>query len=328
MAIAKADALLILHYIPEDEWHGELRVEARHACFSGRSSAWFNADALRKFAEPLRAFPLRLDEPTKLQGGYFSDSTTGSQPVATHVGISIAQRGSRSRYCAEITLSEPDDEILPNSAVIRFFVEPYALMRFANQIEATLAIGGSAGLPAWDSGGGQPPTLTARQKIQRPYIPLFIELREACNAVITQMERGTADPLPPADRQMVTEEWEQYNPGLIISTIDWQQARLIFNWGVDNENPIRAVRSPNYIVELRDLKSEAQSHDQPRAWFESYALYLVYAAQSHLGDFFRDGPADDIPFNRHLMYVRGMAETADCLWIGNVIFRYDDRRTA
>jgi hypothetical protein len=318
--------LLTLHYILEDEWHGELQVEARYAGFSGHASAWFNADAMRKFAEPLRAFPPKLDKPTKLQGGYFSDSTTGSQPLETHVGISIAQRGSRGRYCAEITLFEPDDEILPHSAVIRFFVEPYALVRFAHQIDAMLATGGSAGLPASDSGGEQLRTLTARKKIQRPYPPLFIELLEACNAVITQMKQGNTRLLPPTDRQMVTEEWEQYIPGLIICTIDWHQARLIFHWAVDEENPIRAARSPDYILELRDLKTEAQSHDHPRAWFESYALYLVYAAQSHLGDFFRDGPTDDIPFNRHLIYVQGMAETAACLWIGNVAFRYDDRR--
>ena len=279
---------------------------------------------MRKFAEPLRAFPPQLGEPTKLQGGYFSDSTTGSQPVETHVGISIAQRGSGGRYWAEIILSEPDDEMLPHSTVICFFVEPYALMRFADQIAAMLATGGSAGLPASGNGEGQAGTLTVRQKIQRPYMPLFIELREVCNAVITQMEQGNPRLLPPTDRQMVTEEWEQYVPGLIIGTIDWHEARLIFNWAMDDENPIRAARSPDYIVELRDLKTEAQTHDHPRAWFESYALYLLSAAQSHLGDFFRDGPTDDIPFNRHLIYVRGMAETAACLWIGNVVFRYDD----
>ena len=246
--------------------------------------------------------------------------------METHVGISIAQRGSRGRYWAEITLSEPDDEILPHSSVIRFFVEPYALMRFADRIEAMLATGGSAGLPASDSGGAQPLTFTARQKIQRPHMPLFIQLREACNAMITQMERGPTGPLPPTDRQMATEEWEQYNPGLIIGTIDWHDARLIFNWAVGDENPIRAVRSPDYVVELHDLKTEAQTHDHPRAWFESYALYLLSAAQSHIGDFFRDGPTDDIPFNRHLIYVQGMVETAACLWIGNVAFRYSDGR--
>ncbi len=318
--------MLTLHYIPEDEWHGELRVEARHAGFWGRASAWFNADALRQFVAPLKAWPPAVDEPIKLQGGYFSDSTTSSAPVETCVGITIGRRGANARYWVEVQLSEPDDEILPQSATARFFAEPYALMRFADQIEAMLASGGSAGLAASIGGAGQPGTLTARQKIQRPFSPLFIELREACNAVISRMEQDNTRPLPPNDRQMGTEEWEQYDPGLIIGTIDWDAGHLTFNWAVDDESPIRAARSPDYMLDLSALKREAQATDHPRAWFESYALFLLSAAQDHLGDFFRDGPTDDIPYDRHMIYARGMAEIAACLWIKKVVFRYDDRR--
>ena len=325
MAIAKADPLLTLHYIPEDEWHGELRVEARHAGFCGWSSVWFNADALRQFAEALRTYPPELEEPVQIKSGYFSDSVVSFAPVETHVGISIAQTGSKGRCWAQVTLSEPDDEIMPHAAVISFFVEPYALMRFADQIQAMLANGGGAGLPAWDQGAAQAGIITAREKIQRPYIPLFIELREACTALMDRMENGTAHQRPSGDQPLVTEEWEQYDPGLIIGTIDWEQARLVFNWAVDDENPFRAARSPDYILELYALKSEAQSKEHPRAWFESYALFLLSAAQDHFGDFFRDGATDDIPYNRQLIHAQGMADTAACLWIGNVIFKYNDR---
>ncbi len=78
--------MLTLHYIPEDERHGELRVEARHAGFSGRSSAWFNTDALRQFAEALRTYPPKLEEPVTIESGYFSDSAVSTAPVETHVG--------------------------------------------------------------------------------------------------------------------------------------------------------------------------------------------------------------------------------------------------
>jgi hypothetical protein len=324
-AIAKADPLLTLHYIPEDEWHGELHAQARHAGFSGSSSAWFNVDDLRQFSEALRTYPPKLEEPVQLQGGYFSDSVVSTVPVETHVGIRIAQFGSRGHYCAQVTLSEPDDEIMPHSAVISFLVEPYALMRFADRVNAMLANGGSAGLPASDQSATQPGNITAREKIQRPYTPLFIQLREACNAMIERMEQGSTRLLPPSDRQVLAEEWEQYDPGLIIGTIDWDQARLIFNWAVEDENPIRAARSPNYILQLYALKCEAQAKHHPRAWFESYALYLLSAAQSDLGDFFRDGPTDDIPYDRYLIYAQGLAETAACMWIKNVVFDYDDR---
>jgi hypothetical protein len=318
--------MMTLHYTPEDEWHGELRVEARHAGFSAKAEAWFNAEELRQFAAALKTWPPALDEPVKLQGGYFSDSTTSSAPVETRVGIKIEQRGSRGRYWVEAELTEPNDEILPQTATVRFFAEPYALMRFADQIEAMLAGGGSAGLVASTGGAEQPGIMTARQKIQRPFMPLFIELREACHAVVERMEKDSTLQLPRDDRPMVTEEWEQFDPGLIIGTIDWDQARLILNWAVDDENPIRAARSPYYSLDLQALKREAQATTHPRAWFESYALFLLSAAQDHFGDFFRDGPTDDIPYNRHLIYAQGMAETAACMWIGKVIFTYDDRQ--
>ncbi len=326
MAIAKADTLLTLHYTPEDEWHGELRAEARHAGFAGQSSAWFKSDEVRKFAEALRTYPPKLEEPVTLEGGYFSDSAaTYPAPIETRVSIRIAQFGSRGRCWAHVTLSEPDDEILPHAAVISFIVEPYALMRFADQIETMLTNGGSAGLPASGSGAGHPNTLTAREKIQRPYSPLFLELREVCTALMDRIEKGTTHQIPPSDQQMVSEEWEQYDPGLIIATIDWDQARLVFNWAVDDENPFRAARSPEYVLELYALKTEAQSKEHSRAWFESYALYLLSAAQGHFGDFYRDGPTDDIPYYRNLVYAQGMVETAARKWIKNVIFKYEDR---
>ena len=167
MAIAKADPLLTLHYIPEDEWHGELRVEARHAGFCGWSSVWFNADALRQFAEALRTYPPKLEEPVTIESGYFSPSVVGTAPVETHVGISIANFPDISRCWAQVTLSEPDDEIMPHAAVISYEVEPYALMRFAEQMQAMLAHGGSAGLPPSDLGAAQPGIIRALSAIRR-----------------------------------------------------------------------------------------------------------------------------------------------------------------
>lgn len=140
--------MLTLHYIPEDEWHGELHVEARHAAFSGKASAWFNAAALRQFVAPLRTWPPALAEPVKLQGGYFSDSTVSYVPVETRVGVTIGQRGSKGRYWVEALLAEADDEVLPQSATVRFIAEPAALMRFANEVGAMLDSGGTVTLDA------------------------------------------------------------------------------------------------------------------------------------------------------------------------------------
>lgn len=62
--------------------------------------------------------------------------------------------------------------------------------------------------------------------IQRPYTPLFISLREKCNSLIDGMEPSRPKVLPPPDGQLVAEERETNDPGLIIATIDWNDARL------------------------------------------------------------------------------------------------------
>jgi hypothetical protein len=143
-----------LTYWPEDDCHGELIAEARHAAFAGRASGWLNADILRQFALPLRDWPPALGQPVTIQGGYYSASTTGSAPVETHVAITIAQRGSLGRYWLEAALTEPDYEVLPQSATVRFAVEPAALLSFAGEVTAMLDAGGSAILPT--SGGDLP----------------------------------------------------------------------------------------------------------------------------------------------------------------------------
>jgi hypothetical protein len=170
-----------------------------------------------------------------------------------------------------------------------------------------------------------PRIVHAPYPIKRPYTPLFMLLREQCNALIDQMERKTERKLPPTDRSFVTEEWEQYSPGLIIGSIDWDNARLILNWAVDDDNPVRATRSPDYLLDLTELKQAANATDQPRAYFNSYALFILEAAQDHLGEFYRDGPTDDIPYDRHLIYARGLNGDEATVWIGNIHFTWDDR---
>jgi hypothetical protein len=153
-----------------------------------------------------------------------------------------------------------------------------------------------------------------------------MDLRQQFEALIEKMEQKTPTPLPPSDRQMVTEEWEAYDPGAIIVHIDWDHARLLCNWGVGYDNPAIASRSPDYILELAALKEEAQNSEHPRACFDSYAAHLISLAQSHLVDFFRDGPTDDVPFKRHLLFVRGLTGGPAQTWVSNMMFSYDEEQ--
>lgn len=322
--------MLTLRYFPEDERHGELRVEAGHVGFSGKASAWFNADALRQFAQPLRAWPPAVEAPVKLQGGYFSDSTTSSTPVETLVDIGVQQIGKNGRYRVRALLAEPDDEILPQSATVCFFVEPVALMRFATQVEIMLASGGSVTLPA-SGGDTSPDTATAPCAIERPYTPLFMGLREQCSAMIERMVVDSADHFRTVREDDTASTCRSRSAPEIMARIDWDRARLELTWAdwQGEEwaigDPLQASWSPTYPLDLGELKQAALAKPHPRAWFESYALFVLSIAQDFLGDFFRDGPTDDIPFQRHLIFAHGTARNPDPVWIKHVLFRYEDR---
>lgn len=324
LVIAKADPLLTLHYFPEDEWHGELHAEVRHASFSGKSSAWFNAEALRQFVVPLRTFPLQLEEPISLRGGYFSDSATSNAPVETHVGIRIGRRGSKGRYWLEAQLADQDADILLQSATIGFHVEPYALMRFADEVEVMLDSGGSVTLP--ESGRGDQDIVRAPCPVERPYSPLFMALREECSALIEHLHDAAGTTLRTKGDWSEVLEWQQTGPRAILAQIDWQAARLALRWAKSHEDLTHTSWSPEFDLDLGLLKQSALATVHPRAWFETCALHILSIAQDYLVEFFRDGPTDDIPYDRHLIYAWGTARNPDPFWIKQTLFAFNDRR--
>jgi hypothetical protein len=324
--------LLKLTYIPEDELHGELRAEATHAGFSGKASAWFDADTLRQFVALLHQWPPVLEVPVKLRGGYFSDSTTSSEPVETHIGIAIAQRGSRGRYWVEAELADPDAEILPQSATIRFLAEPAALLRFASEMVSILDSGGTVNLPASGSSAPEVDMVKAIYPIERPYTPLFMTLGEQCSVLIEQMDKEAAELVRVATNYEESAAWQAMSPHEIIAQIDWEHGCINLAWGERNGQawaegePEKATWSPIYSLDIAALKAEALATARPRAWFESYALHILSIAQDYLVEYYRDGPTDDIPYQRHLIYAYGSARTRAPTWVKHILFKYDDQQ--
>lgn len=266
-----------------------------------------------------------------MQSGYFSDSTSSSAPIETHVGISIGQRGSKGRYWVEANLAEPDDEILPQSATVRFFAEPYALMRFAGEFEAILESGGTVSLP--ESGGDADPAVATEPcAIERPYTALFMALREECSALIEQMDAQSADHIRIATDDATATTWQSTSAHEILVRVDWEKACLELAWVEWNGeawavgDPVRAGWSPIYRLNLSALKQAALAKPHPRAWFESYALYILSVAQDYLIEFLRDGSTDDIPYQRHLIYAHGTARNPEPVWVKHVLFKFDDRQ--
>lgn len=99
----------------------------------------------------------------------------------------------------------------------------------------------------------------------------------------------------------------------------------MFNWARDEDNPQPHSAVPDSILDLSELKQAALGTSTPRAFFDSYALYILSVAQTYLTEFFRDGPTDDIPFYRHLIYAEGMEGDDRPIWIKNVLFSWDDQ---
>lgn len=163
--------------------------------------------------------------------------------------------------------------------------------------------------------------------IRRPYTALFMDLRDRLQRLIDQMENESGRDLPSSDRQLETEEWEAYDPGLIIARIDWDAAGLVLTWAVNDADPTPSEHSTSYVLDLSEFKQVALDTPKPRDCFESYALYLLSEAQHHLGDFFRDGPTDDIPYNRHLIFAHGIAGGGKPIWVHNVLFAFDEQRS-
>lgn len=319
---ARNEPLLALTYIPEDEWHGELRIEASHAGFSGKASAWFNREDIRKFAAELRALANGGVSEAVLKGGYFSNSTTSSVPVETNIGIQIVRHNIK--HLALVELADPDDDILPQRAVLRFYIEWAALYANAELIEAMVDATGRAELKVARSIFADPASVKMRYPIRRPYTPLLLDMRQQLALLIQQMEQSAPCNMPPSNQQMVTEEWEGHSPGAIIAQIDWDKAQLLCSWDVENGPPNISERSHEYVFDLSALKESARKTAHPRACFESQAAFLLHEAQGSLIDFFRDGPTDDVPFERHLIVVRGLNGAPEQTWISNVHFTFEE----
>jgi hypothetical protein len=130
--------MIRLIYAPEDDTHGELTVEASYNGFSGKASAWFNAEALRSFHTQILAHPDREAPAATLKGGYFCDSSESYTPVETHISIIVTTHRTRGMVLVDTYLADQLNLKFPQSAAIQFLVAPAALHRFAQSLNGLL----------------------------------------------------------------------------------------------------------------------------------------------------------------------------------------------
>ena len=95
---------LILTYVPENEFDGELRVSLESAGYSGQGAAWFSIEQLGAFCTALSEFPLSANTPPSLNGGYWGHD---GKVLQTHVGIAITPYDVRGSLVVSVELSAP-----------------------------------------------------------------------------------------------------------------------------------------------------------------------------------------------------------------------------
>lgn len=97
---------LRVRFAADSDGTGELSAFVESAGFSGASSAWFGRQQLVEFAKSLgSAYPLRPNEPLKLEGGFWSRSGTGIEQL--HVGLAFYSIGSVGSVGCRVSLSTP-----------------------------------------------------------------------------------------------------------------------------------------------------------------------------------------------------------------------------
>lgn len=93
-----------LKYFVDADGMGELEVRASSNGFSGRGSAWFNSDELRRFAAALAAYPLGDEARRGIESGY--RGPPGSQHEV-HVALSAYQIDARGSVGVRVRLATP-----------------------------------------------------------------------------------------------------------------------------------------------------------------------------------------------------------------------------
>jgi hypothetical protein len=128
--------MLRLTYEPEDEWHGELHAFVQTPDFSGRSSAWFNRDALISFSRSLDQYPLPSHEPVGIYGGLGTVSL--DRPEEVLLGLTIASVGLKGELLVRVELASDPAMArraeVQQSALLCFLTEYAALDRFRNAL--------------------------------------------------------------------------------------------------------------------------------------------------------------------------------------------------
>jgi hypothetical protein len=116
-----------------DDGTGRLHVGAVGDDYSGRATAWFARASLEDFAQKLGAFPLSLDAPVEVAGGFVDQE---------QVGIRVAPVGSKGQISVTVHLATPRWPDTRPEAMhevrLELFTTYQQLARFSHELAAVL----------------------------------------------------------------------------------------------------------------------------------------------------------------------------------------------
>ena len=93
-----------LTFVDDRDGPGPLSVQAEVQGYSGKGSAYFNTDDLKKFAESIAQFPLATDDVHVISSGFAASKDRSEQE---HVGIEIYPIDKRGHIGVQVRIATP-----------------------------------------------------------------------------------------------------------------------------------------------------------------------------------------------------------------------------
>lgn len=98
-----ASSLRLRWFLRDDYGVGELEALAASGDYSGKSSAWFHAKAIKDFARAITAYPLTSGVPLNIAGGYGAHEKLEQ----VHLGITVYPINARGYFGIHVKLATP-----------------------------------------------------------------------------------------------------------------------------------------------------------------------------------------------------------------------------
>ncbi len=137
-----SSGFLRVRFVDEYDGTGELIAHAGSDGFSGTGRAYFNTEAIQKFADAIANFPVSNAVPLTVAGGFVDSAERSGIPEQEHLGISVYPIDSHGHIGIQIRMATPlytgDRPESRKSATVELVTTHEPLARFSRDLLAML----------------------------------------------------------------------------------------------------------------------------------------------------------------------------------------------